>query len=303
MISHQDLIENKFLRTYIRIIEKARKTVYSGYTEKHHVVPRSMGGTDEESNLVKVSAREHFILHCLLARCTTGPSLIKMTLAVHMISGAATANKRSYMNSRLFEANKIAYTKAVKEFGGGRPAYKNAWFKNSEGLVKKFPLKEEEKLLSEGWVRGGKHEERTRELGLREKPRISCLNCRIVTTTCNISKHQEGKNCKSKHPGSSCCYCDQPYENFEMLPHLHRRYCTSNPKRQDYLDALNSPEAKKKRGKSISKAHADGKYEKLKPLLRELNIGKTLSEETKKKISEAALKSKHKRGRPKKEPT
>lgn len=40
----------------------------SGYEESHHIIPRCMGGTDESSNLVKVSARVHFILHWILCK-------------------------------------------------------------------------------------------------------------------------------------------------------------------------------------------------------------------------------------------
>lgn len=37
-----------------------------GYTEKHHILPVCMGGLNEEVNLVRLTAREHFIAHWLL---------------------------------------------------------------------------------------------------------------------------------------------------------------------------------------------------------------------------------------------
>jgi len=36
------------------------------YTERHHVVPKSMGGSDSKDNLVYLSARAHYIAHYLL---------------------------------------------------------------------------------------------------------------------------------------------------------------------------------------------------------------------------------------------
>jgi hypothetical protein len=36
------------------------------YFEKHHILPRGMGGKDEVSNLVRLTAREHFLAHWLL---------------------------------------------------------------------------------------------------------------------------------------------------------------------------------------------------------------------------------------------
>ena len=38
------------------------------YGERHHIVPRAEGGSDDASNLVKLTAREHYIAHLLLAK-------------------------------------------------------------------------------------------------------------------------------------------------------------------------------------------------------------------------------------------
>ena len=35
------------------------------YHERHHIVPRCMGGADTEDNLIALYAREHFIEHKL----------------------------------------------------------------------------------------------------------------------------------------------------------------------------------------------------------------------------------------------
>ena len=36
------------------------------YSEIHHIIPRSFGGSDNQANLVRLTAREHFIVHFLL---------------------------------------------------------------------------------------------------------------------------------------------------------------------------------------------------------------------------------------------
>ena len=38
------------------------------YHERHHIVPRCMGGTNRKTNLIDLFAREHFIAHKLLAQ-------------------------------------------------------------------------------------------------------------------------------------------------------------------------------------------------------------------------------------------
>ena len=53
---------------YKLLIQKAQNRVYDGYTEKHHIILRSEGGSDNKSNIVKLTAREHFIAHWLLYR-------------------------------------------------------------------------------------------------------------------------------------------------------------------------------------------------------------------------------------------
>ena len=61
-------LNNKYTRTYDAIIAKARlRRVQTGFTEKHHVIPRSLGG-GSGYNLVRLTPREHFICHWLLIR-------------------------------------------------------------------------------------------------------------------------------------------------------------------------------------------------------------------------------------------
>ena len=38
------------------------------YWEKHHIVPKCLGGSDDSSNLVLLTAREHYLVHWLLTK-------------------------------------------------------------------------------------------------------------------------------------------------------------------------------------------------------------------------------------------
>jgi len=51
---------------YLRLIDYAIKTPFEGKGEIHHIVPKSMGGSNQKSNLVKLSFRMHFLAHRLL---------------------------------------------------------------------------------------------------------------------------------------------------------------------------------------------------------------------------------------------
>jgi hypothetical protein len=57
---------------YQRFIGSLRGQSVDGYTEVHHIVPRSLGGSDDADNLIRLTARQHFIAHWMLARAIGG---------------------------------------------------------------------------------------------------------------------------------------------------------------------------------------------------------------------------------------
>lgn len=66
-----------YRKIYFEIINKALRKEYSGqrwkgdgnYYEKHHIIPRSLNGKDIKTNLVLLTAREHYLCHWLLVKC------------------------------------------------------------------------------------------------------------------------------------------------------------------------------------------------------------------------------------------
>ena len=51
-----------YKRIHNNIIERAKNRTLKGYKERHHIVPRCMGGTDEPENLVELTPEEHFVV-------------------------------------------------------------------------------------------------------------------------------------------------------------------------------------------------------------------------------------------------
>jgi 5-methylcytosine-specific restriction endonuclease McrA len=103
-------IQNKYKKWYDSIIASAnlRSSIIS-YSEKHHIIPRSLGGSDDANNLVSLSAREHFVCHVLLTKFTIGVDKQKMLYAANMMSNAARAYQDRYINSRLHEMLKSEF--------------------------------------------------------------------------------------------------------------------------------------------------------------------------------------------------
>lgn len=54
--------------TYQEFIEFNRNKDQGQYTQKHHIIPLSAGGTDDESNLIRLSWLTHYYAHFLLAK-------------------------------------------------------------------------------------------------------------------------------------------------------------------------------------------------------------------------------------------
>lgn len=57
---------------YQQFIGSLRGQSVDGYAEVHHIVPRSFGGSDDADNLIRLTARQHFIAHWMLARAIGG---------------------------------------------------------------------------------------------------------------------------------------------------------------------------------------------------------------------------------------
>lgn len=96
---------NKYNKWYFSIIEKAKHNRTGEYFEKHHIIPKSLGGSNAKDNLVKLTAREHFIVHLLLIKMTNHPEhKKKMSYALHRMSYSKSKTHVRYIpNSRVFE--------------------------------------------------------------------------------------------------------------------------------------------------------------------------------------------------------
>lgn len=57
---------------YQRFVDALKGQSVDGYCEVHHIVPRSLGGSDDADNLIRLTARQHLIAHWILARALGG---------------------------------------------------------------------------------------------------------------------------------------------------------------------------------------------------------------------------------------
>lgn len=106
-----ETVDNKYKVWHDNIIARGKDRVLTGYKEKHHIIPKSLGGSDTKDNLVALTLREHFIVHILLCKFTINKSRIKMLNALHAMMYFTTKKRKCKTSSRIVESLRIEYLK------------------------------------------------------------------------------------------------------------------------------------------------------------------------------------------------
>ena len=122
----------------------SRKTLEDAidcYSEKHHIIPRSFGGSDDADNLVRLTPEDHFFAHLLLAKIHGGK--MSSALACMLLVAPGHWGRRLHSRGRYGLAKRLAI-----------PALREKW------LGDKNPLFNSQKY---DWVnyRSGKKETAT----------------------------------------------------------------------------------------------------------------------------------------------
>ncbi len=153
------------------------------YTENHHIVPESLGGSNKKENMVRLSAREHFVCHYLLAKMYKKETFnwYKMNHAFMMMKCNSPTHVR-YFNSRLYEALKGNFSSVMSlaQKGEKNSQYGKCWVYRYKNKENKKIYKHELEIYEEvGWKKG-------RVLNWKEK---YCINCNILLDYKSLSKY------------------------------------------------------------------------------------------------------------------
>jgi 5-methylcytosine-specific restriction endonuclease McrA len=148
-----DLFENnKYSKWYNSIIQAAiSRNLVLSYSEKHHIIPKSLGGTNQHSNLVTLTAREHYICHMLLTKMTLGRDRAKMIhAAVAFCNWSSSRHDRKIkVNSRTFQKLKEARSgilrsemskteNKIKSSNGAKKLWNNDQYKKQASAKRKL---------------------------------------------------------------------------------------------------------------------------------------------------------------------
>lgn len=135
-------------KIYDALITRGKNRVLEGYKEKHHIVPRCLGGTDDKENLVDLTGREHFIAHLLLVKINNNHrSLVRAATYMCSSSNSHGLNRsRNRLYGWLREQFSLAHS--LGQLGDGNSQFGTTWITNG---VEEKKIKTE---IPDGWELG-----------------------------------------------------------------------------------------------------------------------------------------------------
>ena len=202
----------KYLKWYLSLIYKEYQL--DVYSEKHHILPRSLGGDNSKNNIVNIPARVHFICHKLLVKMLIDSKHRKcMIHALNMLAKANNGNQSRYkITSSEYQQIKELLSNSMKGENNpnyGKPAHNRGKTHTPETRQKlseanknwntKNPGKRKGKVVSEETKERMRHpkSEAGREnirSAAKNKEKFKCTYCGILCIKGNLIRWHE-ENC------------------------------------------------------------------------------------------------------------
>lgn len=191
-----------YQKIYNQIIKRAQNRVLEGYGENHHILPRCLNGSDDKENIVRLTAREHFLCHWLLARIH--PENYKIQYAFYaMCNQKAQNQERLISSSRIFSEARESFSKLSSLYWADEKnrTLKSVATKKSWTLERREELRErnskrirtkESNLKTSNSLKGRIQSEETRIkriASMQLLPKVTCEICKKLFTKRNFQKH------------------------------------------------------------------------------------------------------------------
>lgn len=139
-----------YQKIYVQIIERAKRENRTKnrevYYEKHHIIPRCLGGSNSKDNLAYLTAKEHYIAHRLLVEIQTIGSreYYQMLNAFSFFAAKSKKHKRVEVSARYYQ--KVKTVLADKRRGIPRTEEVKARIRKTKAENPRI-MTEEEKLF------------------------------------------------------------------------------------------------------------------------------------------------------------
>lgn len=170
---------NLYFSRYIKLIDAFRNKTVDNY-ERHHIIPRCLGGTDEDSNIICLPPKAHFIAHYLLSKAYPNNDRLNHAFAMMIVNNPYQDRK---FTGILYEKAKLARSKALK--GKPRPEWVKAKLRKPKSNKENYHKPKSEK--------------HRHSMSLAQKGRThridTCIHCGKTGSAPNISRWHNDK-CK-----------------------------------------------------------------------------------------------------------
>ena len=170
---------------YEKIVSRARSRILEGYKEKHHIIPRCLGGDNSDNNLVNLTPEEHFLVHLLLVKIYPYTNSL-----IYAANSMCRGHKGKRANRRMYGwlKRRFSIARSQDSANSRNSQFGRYWITN--GVEVKRINKDE--LIPAGWVRG-KTLNKCRQCGkfVSTKTAKMCNECRKIERSANGKKNSK----------------------------------------------------------------------------------------------------------------
>jgi NUMOD3 motif len=130
-MNYQKIYDSLIERGVNRQKDKRRRQMHAeiGMVERHHIIPKCIGGEDISTNLVFLTPEEHVLAHLLLIRIY--PNNQKLIYAANWMTNRVKSNKEYGWVKRQF-------SKKISDFFIGVPRSESSIIKQKDTMIEKY---------------------------------------------------------------------------------------------------------------------------------------------------------------------
>lgn len=225
-------LANKYTNWYYSIIQTAKNRELSkdSYFEKHHIIPKSLGGSNLSENLVKLTPREHYICHLLLTKMTENLFRRKMIYALWCIINVENDKQGRYrVTSRQYDLIKNKQSIARKLYKHTDESRR----KISKGNKGKRVSKETKKILSIKAKQRGTSNSNESIQKAKETRKINGTDRSMVTPEANAKRVETRKINGSLNAWISAAH--SPSARKKAAESRRKTYVVISPTGEEYI--------------------------------------------------------------------
>ncbi len=190
-----------YSKHYNDLISRAKTRFLQGYVEKHHIIPKCMGGSDDEDNIAVLLPEEHYIAHLLLVKIYPGNAgLIYAARYMSCLNNKqycwskklfALQNSKDHLGLKHSDVTKEKMKKVVQERKRRDPTA----FSTEQSRRAKRPKRDRSNYYK---PKSAEHKQKISEAA-KKRPKHQCGVCGRWVTNPNYIKHIKSHDKKEKN--------------------------------------------------------------------------------------------------------